>query len=78
MLKQGSNQSFRPHGINQTLHKIFVDVKCRVSIITPLKTIDSEVDTQVVVAETIIVGTVPSTYFNIDGLDTNNTAGFTK
>lgn len=60
-------------GINQTLHRIYLEVKCNVIILTPFNIIEEEIVNQVILAENIIVGTTPSTYYNFDNL-TNSEA----
>jgi len=57
---------FEQAGINQTRHKIYVQVKTRVRVIIPLKSNDIEVNNEVAVAETIIVGKIPDTALNLD------------
>ena len=64
---------FVASGINQTVHKIYLQVKCRVGILSPLKTISSEIMNEVTVAETVIVGNVPSSYYNLEGIEKNDT-----
>ena len=60
---------FTQAGINQTLHRIYLEVKCNVSILTPYNTIEEQIVNQVILAENIIVGTTPSTYYNFDNLN---------
>lgn len=50
-------------GINQTLHKIYIDVHAEISIITPLEEPTITVKAEVLVAENLIVGEVPEFYF---------------
>lgn len=52
-------------GINQTKHKVSLDVKGKVIVILPLISIGTEIVTNIPVAETIIVGDVPQTYLNV-------------
>ena len=59
-------------GINQTLHRIYLEVKCKVTILTPFETIDEEIYNQVLLAEGLIVGDVPNSYYNLEGLTTDN------
>jgi len=59
---------FSDAGINQTLHRVFLEVKCKVSILTPFNTIQEEIVNQVILAENIIVGKIPQSYYNLDGL----------
>lgn len=57
--------SFESAGINQTLHRIIVEIKTEISAIIPGYTSSATVETQFVMAETVIVGTVPSTYTHV-------------
>ena len=57
---------FSHAGINQTLHRIYLNVKCRVSILTPYDTIEEDITNQVLLAEAVIVGEVPDTYYNLN------------
>ena len=52
-------------GINQTLHRLYLDIECNVSIVLPYKQIEEKIVNQVVLAENIIVGEVPSAYLNV-------------
>ena len=54
---------FTAAGINQTLHKIYIDVHAEISIITPLDEPTITVKAEVLVAENLIVGEVPEFYF---------------
>ncbi len=56
-------------GINQTLHKIYLEVKCKVSVLTPFETIEEQIVNQILLAESVIIGTTPNTYYNLEGLD---------
>lgn len=59
---------FVSEGINQTRHTIYIDINSTVTIVAPFN-IDSVVATSTVtVAETVIVGDIPETYYNIEGL----------
>lgn len=63
---------FSSAGINQTLHKMYLQVECNVIILTPFNTIEEKISNQVLLAEAVIVGTTPNTYYNFDGVTTNN------
>ncbi len=63
---------FTSQGINQTLHRVYLQVNCDVSILTPYHNITSNISNQVLIAENVIVGKIPSTYYNLNGLDNNN------
>ena len=59
-------------GINQTLHRIYLEISCNVIILTPYETIEDKIVNLVLLAEGVIIGNVPSSYYNLEGLDTNN------
>lgn len=63
---------FTSAGINQTLHKIYLEIKCNVIILTPFETIEEQIINQVLLAEGLIVGDVPSSYYNLEGMNTDN------
>ena len=51
-------------GINQTNHRIYLTVTSNVSVILPTGNQTIKTTTQVMIAESIIVGEIPSTYLN--------------
>ena len=60
---------FTSQGINQTLHRIYLDVVCEVSILTPVNVISEEIKNQVLLVEGIIAGEIPESYYNLEGLE---------
>ncbi len=64
---------FSEAGINQTLHQIVIEVILAATALTPVGTTTVQVSSQVVVAETVIVGTVPNSYINVGSVPTENT-----
>lgn len=60
-------------GINQTLHRIYLELICDVIILTPFKTMDEQIVNQVLLAEGVIVGEVPSSYYNLEGMTVKDT-----
>lgn len=60
---------FAAAGINQTRHKIVLVLPTEVIIILPTASSSVTVSTQITVSETIIVGTVPNNYVNVDETD---------
>ena len=68
---RNSDASFHSHfseaGINQTLQQITMDVSVDVAVLVLGETDSFTVSSQVVVAETIIVGDVPDTYLQTGG-----------
>ena len=68
---RNSDASFVSHfeeaGINQTLHKLTMVVSIDVSILALAETTIFTMESEVVVAETVIVGDVPQTYLQTGG-----------
>ena len=61
------HSSFQAAGINQTMHRITMEVAMNVTLLTPAGTQTLRVDSGVVVAETILIGQVPSTVIQTEG-----------
>lgn len=57
---------FSQAGINQTLHQILMNVGITMSVLTPAGTENVTITSQVVIAETVIVGNVPNSYVTLD------------
>lgn len=62
------HSNFESAGINQTLHSIYIDIHVVITILTWTGTQEIAVDASVVAAETVIVGTVPTTYLGMEEL----------
>ncbi|HHX51872.1 MAG TPA: sporulation protein YunB [Clostridia bacterium] len=54
--------SFVEAGINQTRHRIYLQVESKVKVIVPLLSTEIPVETQIPIADAIIVGPVPHLY----------------
>lgn len=65
---------FISQGVNQTMHRVYLDIKTNVNILTSIKTIQKTIENQVLIAENVIVGNIPSTYYNFEGTDGENEA----
>lgn len=52
-------------GINQTKHQITLRVTADMQILVPWGTEDTQVSTDVLIADTVVVGKVPDTYLNM-------------
>ena len=63
----GFVSSFTQAGINQTLHQLTMQVSVDVAILVLGRSESFTVTSQVVVAETVIVGQVPDTFFQTGG-----------
>ena len=57
---------FESKGINQTIYRIYLETKSRINVLTPYKKISREVESKVLLVETLVVGDVPNTYLNLD------------
>lgn len=57
---------FESAGINQTRHKIYVEVKAKIKVVLPVGYNEVEVVSQLPIAETIIVGKIPETSVQLD------------
>ena len=60
---------FTQAGINQTNHKIYVNVNSSVSVILPIASRQVKNTSQFLICESIIVGEVPEVYLNSNNLD---------
>ncbi len=65
---------FSSQGINQTLHRVYLQVKCNVNILTPFENISREITNQVLLMENVIVGNIPNTYYNLEGINGSSEA----
>ena len=63
------HSSFQAAGINQTMHRITMEVAMNVTLLTPAGTQTLRVDSGVVVAETILIGQAPSTVIQTEGTE---------
>jgi len=60
---------FIAKGINQTLHRVYLQIDCPVQILSSYKTMKYNISNQFLLAENIIVGKIPSTYYNLEGFE---------
>ena len=51
-------------GINQTIHRVYLDVKTNINILTTFSMIHKDIENQVIILENVIVGEIPRTYLN--------------
>ena len=63
---------FKAAGINQTIHRIYLELKTNVVILTPINNLQEEISTQVLLAEGVIIEEIPSTYYNLEGISKDN------
>lgn len=70
---------FIAHGINQTLHRVYLEISCTVMILTPIRNIEKDIVNQVLLGEHLIVGNIPSAYYNLEGMENyKDTINLTK
>lgn len=55
--------AFEAAGINQTLHRIYADIKVDVCVLTLISNFNIEINAKVALAETVIVGDIPKVYW---------------
>ncbi|MBR0423190.1 MAG: sporulation protein YunB [Clostridia bacterium] len=53
---------FSTSGINQTIYQMYVNVKCKISVMMPGCSCSEEVNTDVLISQVVIVGTVPRVF----------------
>ena len=59
---------FLSSGINQTRHRIYIEIKSKMTVVAPFTNESVEVVTNVNVAETVLIGNVPQTFYNLEGI----------
>jgi hypothetical protein len=62
--------NFESAGINQTLHKIYVNINAQIGVVFPLNSVSFNSEQQVLISECVIIGQVPEVYLNSESLDT--------
>lgn len=60
---------FVASGINQTQHRIFLQIRVVVDVVLPTKTVSVETTGDVMVCEGFLIGKIPDTYLNSNTLD---------
>ena len=71
-IKAELKSSFESAGINQTRHSLNLEVTIEEKVVAPFISYVEEYKTSVVIAETIIISDIPSTYYNISGVENLN------
>ena len=62
------SSKFISAGINQTNHKIYLEVNSNINIILPTASQNINTKTQIMIAENIIIGKIPQTYLYSDDI----------
>ena len=63
------SSEFTSAGINQTNHRIYLNIQTDVELILPTATKAITVNSHILICEAILVGEIPSTYLNSNSLD---------
>ncbi len=63
------SSEFMSAGINQTNHRIYLNIETTVNLILPTASRTIVVNSHILICEAILVGEIPSTYLNSDSLD---------
>ncbi|WP_300857115.1 sporulation protein YunB [uncultured Clostridium sp.] len=58
---------FESAGINQTRHKIYLNLNATMKVVVPFNSREIEVTCQIPVSDTVIVGKIPETSINMNG-----------
>ena len=53
------NQNLKMPGINQTIHRIYLNLSTEIGILTPFGTFGNEVNNKILLIESVILGRVP-------------------
>ena len=64
--KADYNSSFASCGVNQVNYKLWIDVECEVSVVTPLVHKNMTVKRKIMVVDMIYNGGVPNTYLGVN------------
>ena len=59
---------FVAQGVNQTIHRVYLNIKTNVNILTSFRTIQKTIENQILIAENIIVGDIPASYYDFKGM----------
>ena len=59
---------FISQGINQTLHRVYMEIHCNTQILSLYKNLETSINNQVLLLENVIVGKIPSNYYNLEGI----------
>lgn len=60
---------FEHTGINQTRHRIYIEVTTKVRFLSPISIESQEFVNQINIAETVLVGDIPESYYSISGME---------
>lgn len=64
---------FLTQGINQTIYRVYLNITSNMKVVMPYKSTKTAIKSQVLLVETAIVGDVPTTYYNLEGITEGDT-----
>lgn len=56
-------------GINQTRHRIYIEVRAEMYVLLPVSPVTIENSVEIFITESVLIGDIPDTYFNFSGSD---------
>lgn len=63
---------FESCGINQTNHRVMLDIELTVCVVMPLRSVNKDIKTSICVADTVIVGEVPQAFTNVQNYSSSD------
>lgn len=66
-LKTKIKSQFEENGINQTIHRLYLDVNLNMKALLGFYSVSENIDISIMICETVIVGNVPQYYTNVEG-----------
>lgn len=64
---------FKEKGINQTVYRIILYINCEIKVLMPYNSLSRQINNQILLVETAIVGDVPETYYNLENMTKEET-----
>lgn len=62
------SSEFESINVNQSIHRIYLEITTSFGILTPIGSFGYDADSKVLLTEAIIVGDIPSTYYNLESM----------
>ena len=70
--KTNLSSEFESINVNQSVHRIYLEIITSFGILTPVGSFGYDCKTKVLLTEAIIVGNIPQTYYNLEGMTKND------
>ena len=62
------SSEFESINVNQSIHRLYLEIITSFGILTPIGSFGHEAETKVLLTEAVIVGDIPQTYYNLEGM----------